>query len=148
MDLHWQSNVSAFKNYIIEKTIWHHLKPRINLKNNSADSREDGGGIGRGDHFIPHKFIKRTFEHWVNSTKQLLNAGRGHQEPGKAAHCLWKEVGKNIKDKKRDKRGRDGAPSREGSQKRERFPNTRKHSYCQVRGEPWNHRGQHNWEEK
>ena len=27
--------------------------------------------------------------------------------PRKAAHCLQKEVGKNIKDTKRDKRGRD-----------------------------------------
>ena len=24
---------------------------------------EDGGGIGRGHHFLPHKFIERTFEH-------------------------------------------------------------------------------------
>ena len=24
---------------------------------------EDGGGIGWGEHFSPHKFIKRTFEH-------------------------------------------------------------------------------------
>ena len=39
--------------------------------------------------------------------------------PRKAAHCLQKEVGKNIKDKKRDK-GRDGAPSQEGSLKKER----------------------------
>ena len=31
MDLHWQSNVSAFKNYIIEKTIWRHLKPLLLL---------------------------------------------------------------------------------------------------------------------
>ena len=53
-------------------------------------------------------------------TKQLLNAGRGHQAPRKAARCLQKEVGKNIKDKKRDKRGRDGAPSWEGSLKKER----------------------------
>ena len=50
--------------------------------------------------------------------KQLLNAGRGHQAPRKAAHCLRKEVGKNIKAKKRDKRGRDGAPSLEGSLKK------------------------------
>ena len=49
-----------------------------------------------------------------------MNAGRGHQAPRKAAHCPQKEVGKNIKDKKRDKRGRDGAPSREGSLKKER----------------------------
>ena len=49
-----------------------------------------------------------------------MNAGRGHQAPRKAVHCLQKEVGKNIKDKKRDKRGRDGAPSQEGSLKKDR----------------------------
>ena len=48
-----------------------------------------GRGIGWGDHFLPHKFTERTFESWVNSTKQLLNAGRGHQAPRKAAHCLF-----------------------------------------------------------
>ena len=40
--------------------------------------------------------------------------------PSKAAHCLPREVGKNIKDKKRDKRGRGGDPSQEGSLKKER----------------------------
>ena len=54
---------------------------------------EDGGEIGRGDHFLPHKFIKRTCKRRVNSTEQLLNASRGHQAPRKAAHCLRKEVG-------------------------------------------------------
>ena len=80
----------------------------------TRDIPEDGGGIGQGDHFLPHKFIKRTFERWVNSIKQLLNVGRGHQAPRKAAHCLQKEVGKNIKDKNKDKRGRDRDPSWEG----------------------------------
>ena len=42
------------------------------------------------------------------------------QAPRKAAHCLQKELGKNIKDKKRDKRGRDRDPSWEGSLKKER----------------------------
>ena len=36
----------------------------------------------------------------------------------RADHCLQKQVGNNIKDKKRDKRGRDGAPSQEGSLKK------------------------------
>ena len=45
---------------------------------------------------------------------------RGHQALRKAAHCLQKEVGKNIKGKKRDKRGRDRAPSQEWSLKKER----------------------------
>ena len=35
-----------------------------------------------------------------------------------------------------------------GVLKREKFPNTRKHSHCRVCAEPWKHRGQHNREEK
>ena len=94
------------------------------LENRSGRGRggqsQDGGGIGQGDHFLPHRFIKRTFERWVNSTKQLLNAGKGHQAPRKAAHCLRKKVGKKIKDRKRDKKGRDGDRSQVGSLKKER----------------------------
>ena len=44
--------------------------------------------------------------------------------PRKAAHSLQKEVVQNIKDKKRDKKVRDGDPSRERVMKK--FPNTRK----------------------
>ena len=52
--------------------------------------------------------------------KTISDASRGHQAPRKAAHCLLKEIGKNIKDKRRDKRGRDGALPPEGSlEKRE-----------------------------
>jgi len=49
---------------------------------------QDGGGVGWGEHFLPHKFIKRTFKHQVNSTKQLLNAGRGHQASRKATQVF------------------------------------------------------------
>ena len=35
--------------------------------------------------------------------------------PRKAAHSLQKEVGQNIKDKKRNKRVKEGDPSRRGS---------------------------------
>ena len=41
------------------------------------------------------------------------------RHPEKAAHCLQKKVGQNIKDKKRDKSGRDGDPSWEGSLKKD-----------------------------
>ena len=41
------------------------LTPRI-------ERGKDGGGIGREDHFLPHKFLKRTFQCRANSTKQLL----------------------------------------------------------------------------
>ena len=75
---------------------------------------QNGRGIGRGDHFLPYKFIKRTTEHWANFTKQLLIPSWGHQVTRKAAHGIQKEIGQNIKDKKRDKRARDRDPSQEG----------------------------------
>ena len=49
---------------------------------------QDGRGVGRGEHFLPHKFIKRAFKRRVNSTKQHLNAGRGHQAPRKATQLF------------------------------------------------------------
>ena len=49
---------------------------------------QDGGGVGRGEHFLPHKFIKRAFKRRVSSTKQLLNASRGHQAPRKATQVF------------------------------------------------------------
>ena len=64
------------------------------------DKLKDGRGIEWEDHFLPHKFIKRSFEWWTNFTEQLLHTGGGHQAPRKSAHSLWKEVGQNIKDKK------------------------------------------------
>ena len=85
-----------------------------------------------GDHFFPHKFIKRTFKHQVNATKQLLNASRGHQAHRKAAHCLQKEVGKNTKDKNRDKRARDGALSQKGSLKQEVSKHQETHSLASL----------------
>ena len=80
--------------------------------------------------------------------KQLLNAVRGQQALRKAAQRLRKEVGKNIKDKKETKEVGTELCLGKGVLKREKFPNTRKHSHCRVCGEPWKHRGQHNWEEK
>ena len=72
----------------------------------------------------------------------------GHQAFRKAAECLQKKVGQNIKDKKRDKRVRDEIHPRKGVLKEEKFPSTRKPSHQRVCGEFWNLRGQHNQEEK
>ena len=55
------------------------------------------------------KFHKTTSECWQRTS--------GTQ---KGSHCLQKEVGQNIKDRKGDKRGRDGDPSWDGSLKKER----------------------------
>ena len=54
------------------------------------------------------KYHKTTSENWQRTPA-----------PRKAVHFLQKEVGQNIEDKKRDKRVRDGDPSRRGSHKRE-----------------------------
>ena len=125
-----------------------HCKRSIIKKSLGRGWSQDGRRIGRGDHFLPHKFIKRSFECWATSTKQLLNTGRRYQSPRKAAQSLQKEVGQNIKDKKRDKElGTKICPG-EGVVKEEKFPNSRKPSHRQVHIEFWNHRGQHNWEGK
>ena len=58
------------------------------IKEDLRGRSQDGGGVGRGEHFLPHKFIKRTFKRRVNSTKQLLNADRGHQAPRKATQLF------------------------------------------------------------
>ena len=57
---------------------------------------------------------QRITECRANFTKQLLIASWGRQAPRKATQCLRKEVGQNIKDKKRDKRAKDGDPPGKG----------------------------------
>ena len=114
----WVPKNWCFWTVVLEKTLESPLDCKIKPVNPRGRS-QDGGGIGWGDHFLPHKFIKRSFECWTNATKQLLNSGRGHQAPRKAAYYLRKEVGQNIKDKKRDKRVRDRDPPWGGSRQRE-----------------------------
>ena len=63
---------------------------------NIGGRSQDGGGIGRGDHFLSYKFIERTIDRWTKFTKQLLIASSGHQAPRKAAHCLRREVGQKY----------------------------------------------------
>ena len=67
-------------------TSWVTNQTLVNLR--KLKLGQDGGGVGRGEHFLPHKFIKRAFKRRVNSTKQLLNAGRGHQAPRKATQLF------------------------------------------------------------
>ena len=110
-------NRQRVKRYISEVSIWRKIK--IFFKNNLGS--QDGGELGWGDHFLSYKFIKRTIERWTKFTKQLLIDSSGHQAPRKAAHCLRREVGQNIKDKKGDKRARDGDPFQEGSLNRGSF---------------------------
>ena len=107
---------------IFYKSVLWNFGTFVNMKINKlylGGWSHNGGGIGWGDHFLPPKFIKISFECWATSTKQLLNAGRGHQAPRKAAHSLRKEVEQNIIDKKRDKSlGQRLIPGRESWRRR------------------------------
>ena len=94
---------------------------------------------------IHQKIIWMLSNFWI---KELLNAGEEYQAPRKAACSLQKEIGQNIKNKKRDKRVRNGDHPRKGVMTEEKFPNTRKPSHSWVCGEFWNLRVQHNWEKK
>ena len=70
--------------------LWRALRSRLRGRS------QDGGGIGRGDHFLFYKFIERTTERWTKFTKQLLIVSSGHQAPRKAAHCLRREGKKFV----------------------------------------------------
>ena len=97
---------------------WIFLNPTGTFKSSRFEGRsQDGGGVGLGEHFLPHKFIKRAFKRRVNSTIQLMNAARGHQAPRKEPNS-WKVGRKKYKRQKKDKRGREGFPSREDSLKK------------------------------
>ena len=83
---------------------------------------QDGRGIGWGGHFLSWDQIqKRSFECCTTSTKQFLNADRGHQAPRKAAQSLWMEVEQNKKDENRDKRFRERAILQRESWRRRSF---------------------------
>ena len=61
---------------------------------------EDGRGIGQGNHFFPNIFIKRTFNHRVNSTKELLNAAEDIRHPEKQPIVFkrrWRSLEATVK---------------------------------------------------
>ena len=90
---------------------------RTRLKRLSSSSN-DGGGVRQGDHFLPHQIHQKNISllskfHKTTSECQQSTAGTQKSSP-----LSSKGGGKNIKDKKRDKRWRDGAPSPKGSLKK------------------------------
>ena len=91
------------------------------FKNIPGGRSQDGGGIGRGDHFLFYKFIERTTERWTKFTKQLLIASSGHQAPKSSPLSSKGGRTKILKIKKGHKRTRDRDPSREGSLNRGSF---------------------------
>ena len=121
----WKNEVGPVSHIIHWKLTQSRSNPLNFRATNYKTLRKHGGGaVIRWQRTRTGRLLSPPQIHWkniwtlANSTKQLLNASRGHQAPRKAAHCLWKEVGQNIKDKKRDKRIRDRDPSQKGSLRR------------------------------
>ena len=80
-------------------------------KSTNVEDLQDGGGVRRGDHLPPHKYIKNTSTCGTTPTEYLLNTGRRPQTSQKArkSPCAWVEQKK--KEKNRDKRiGMEPAP--------------------------------------
>ena len=67
---------SSHQNTSFNSLMFNHtsLVKRAPFKKPSEGRSQDGGGIGRADHFLSYKFIKRITEHRANFTKQLLIA--------------------------------------------------------------------------
>ena len=60
---------------------------------------QDGGGVRRGDHLLPHKYIKTTSTCGTTPTEHLLNAGRRSQTSQKARNSPSTWVGQKKKEK-------------------------------------------------
>ena len=59
---------------------------------------QDGGGVRRGDHIPPHKYIRNTSTCRTTPTEHLLNTGRRPQTSQKTpSGDLHAEVGPNPK---------------------------------------------------
>ena len=54
-------------------------------RNCNCRTKEGGGGVGWGDHLLPHKHIKNPSEYGTTPTEQLLNGRRRPQTFKKAS---------------------------------------------------------------
>ena len=57
---------------------------KLRVKRTASGDLQDGGGVRRGDHLPPHKYIKNTSTCGTTHTEYLLNAGRRPQTSQKA----------------------------------------------------------------
>ena len=112
---------------------------------------QDCGGIRRGDHLPPHKYIKNTSTCGTTHTEHLLNIGRRPQTSQKARNSPHTWVEQKKKEKTETKEQEWDLHLWEGAAKEEKFPHTRKPLHWQRQGvggqeasEPWR-RAQQQW---
>ena len=80
-----------------------------------GEDLQGGGGVRRGDHLPPHKYIRNTSTCETTPTEHLLNAGRRPQTSQKSRNSPRTWVGQKKKEKNRDKRIGTGPVPRGGS---------------------------------
>ena len=59
---------------------------------------QDGGGIGRGDHFLPYKFIERTIKLYIDNIYyyiKIIKNWKGKDSGGKYIPPKFLEVDEN-----------------------------------------------------
>ena len=87
---------------------------------------QDGGGVRRGDHLPPHKYIRNTSTRGTTPTGHLLNAGRRPQTSQMARNYPRTWVGQKKKEKTETKEKRWHLHLWEGAIKEEKFPHPMK----------------------
>ena len=91
--------------------LWHWLNNKeLKKKTYIFGDLQDGRGVRRGDHPLPHKYIKNTATCGTTSTEHLLNAGRRPQTSQKARKSPRTWVGQKKKEKTETKIGMGPAP--------------------------------------
>ena len=119
----------------------------MQIKTTVGMDLQDGGGVRRGDHLPPHKYIKNTTTCRTTPTEHLLNAGRRSQISQKARNSPRTWVGQKKKEKTETKEKGQDLHLWEGAVKEEEFPHTKKplHWWRQgwAGGKLWSHGGEH-----
>ena len=103
-------------------------------KTYSVGKHQDGGGVRRGDHLLPHKYIKNTSTRGKTPIEHLLNAGRGPQTSQNVRKYPRTWVRQKKKEKTETKESGWDLYLWDRAVKEEKFPHTRKALHWQGRG--------------
>ena len=77
----------------------------MSFENRTSRDLQDGGGVRRGDHLPPHKYIRNTSTCGTTPTEYLLNAGRRPQTSQKARKSPRTWVGQKKKERQKNREG-------------------------------------------
>ena len=80
-----------------------HIKEHRTKPNIPEGDLQGGGGVRRGDHLPPHKYIKNISTSGTTPTEHLPNAGRRPQTSQKARNSPHTWVGQKKKEKTKTK---------------------------------------------